>query len=264
MEFNTISLNEYVKGSGASDRINYIADDMTKIAFLTELDSIRVIYQHFLKTEDGKNVGLPCPGMDFRDQCPGCQSDNDKERKTTPRIIAYTKNLTTGYDNYLMLPISLKEGIERQFNRDGSLRSRPYIIWRTKEGQSTKYEIEREDKYDEQDIPDPGEIPSFDDVIQGAWDYGIAALNGTLDDEAEEKKEEEEKKLPPSQRGKSESKPEPKEEKADDFPRSSGLSIEELEGMSYLKLVKMAEELEIAFDENSTRHELAVLIHKNQ
>ena len=101
-------------------------------------------------------------------------------------------------------------------------------------------------------------------MIQGAWDYGIAALNGTLDDEAVEKKEEEEKKLPPSQRSKPESKPESKDEKADDFPRSSGLSIEELEGMSYLKLVKMAEELEIKFDENSTRHELAVLIHKNQ
>lgn len=118
----------------------------TTVRFLEEMEEGYstgpwTMYREHFDPQEQKSY--PCLG-DKR-ICPGCNSDNDRERRATQRYLA---NALTpdGYVNLYKIPQSLINTLLKLANRDkGSITKRDYTIDREGEGLKTTYNAFPED-----------------------------------------------------------------------------------------------------------------------
>lgn len=271
MKFGT-KLDEFKGGGGGGggDFLSYIQDEVTTLQFLQDYDEAIVVGFHFEKDADGKTFSYPCPGGEHRDECPGCLSGDREIAKTTSRIVIIARDEKSGYVNAYALPISLKDFMSRAWRRNDTILDRPFTIYRDKSGNRTTYDMEREDPYGE--IPTVEyDLPDIDAILKNMWRYGT-----DLDYRSDQKSEREKSKAEP--KVSRDSKPEPEEPKAKPkadpkadepapfdgdggFPRGE-ITESEVRAMSYIALIRLANEYKIPIDEEKveTKQDLADLI----
>lgn len=160
----THGMDEHVPAaSGGGVRfLTFLKDPVTILRFQEDYDDLRLVYMHF---DRNLRTSFPCPGDP--DQCPGCINKFDRSAK----IVGVATNVSNGYTNVYVLPISLKDSFARVQDRDGTLKARDLAIYKDGTGTSTSYSLDREDKV-ERDPVDPQFFPDVDETLKEAWRYG--------------------------------------------------------------------------------------------
>ena len=84
----------------------------------------------------------PCTGD--RDKCPGCQSDDERERRAGKKYLVNA--LQDGYVNLWMLPASTWDSLDRYKDKSGgTILDRDYTIIKNV-GDRTSYDVDREER----------------------------------------------------------------------------------------------------------------------
>lgn len=247
------------ESNGGGNFLRYFKDGETTFWFAeSDVSKINVAGFHFVGLPEGGNVSLPCPGKDFKDQCPGCTSEDKDERKITSRLITPVFDGT--YMNLMAIPYSLKESIERFYDRDDTLQARPYTVYRTKNNGRVSYSMDREDK---DVLPD---FPEYDfsvqDVLREMWKYATDH-EYRMEEKAqrdEAKKDREKSSDKPSTEAPANPVPESTKPTSalggEDFDKGE-MSEEEIRGMSFFNLVKLAETVGVKIGEDDGKQAIA-------
>ncbi len=131
--------------SGSSGSyIKYFKDKATTLIFLEEINQWTSVWMHFNQT---KNRDYPC--TDDRPTCPGHNSENEREAKASKRYIVNALNPETGYVDLYKIPYSLIDDLLRYSDKFGTIKDRPYTIYKDQATGQTKYSVDREDPTDE-------------------------------------------------------------------------------------------------------------------
>lgn len=116
----------------------------TTFRILQEPNEWKAYWEHF----NPEGYPFPCNSQD-RDNCPGCQSDNEKMKRAS-RKVAF--NVLEGeFVNVYKVPKTVADTLDNRFQRVGTITDRDYIISRiesrnTDGSTRTTYDIEGQDK----------------------------------------------------------------------------------------------------------------------
>lgn len=241
-------LTAYVGGGGGNNILTYMnkagAQDLD---FLQEYEDMLTVAFHW---DEAKQVNIPCPGAEHKDKCPGCV----KGIKPSTKIITVAHDPKTGYANVWQLPISIKESLQRNSERNGTLRDRPYTLYRSDTGNRVTYELERGDKYDPGAAPQVDEIPSVKDAIKEAWKWATndEYRKGKKEDQQQQKDSQGKGETVTQRAERSNTEPPPFDE-----PPTGEIAESEIRGMSYLALVQLATEEGVEFNDDMNKQQLA-------
>ena len=79
--------------------------------------------------------------------CPGCQSANEKLKRTSVRFVCNCLDVSQGRVIPLKLPLDLANRLITRYERNGNeMTNRDYTLLRTGSGLDTEYDVEQEDK----------------------------------------------------------------------------------------------------------------------
>ena len=123
----------------AGSFIKYFKDGKTTLIFLEEINQWTSVWMHFNQT---KNRDYPC--TDDKPTCPGHNSENEREARASRRYIVNALNVETGYVDLWKIPYSIIDDLLRQSDKFGTIKDRPYTIYREDKPKTT-YSIDREE-----------------------------------------------------------------------------------------------------------------------
>lgn len=185
MQFGTKRKNETT--STGKGWIKYPKDGDNVLRFLEEMDDWTKYYEHF---DEEKRVSYPCPGRDFRDQCPGCikkdRADKIAQENGTETTVwgaskKYLVNVLddSGYVNVWKIPASALDDLILFSDRFGTITDREYTItkYKNREGR-IKYSVDRGDP-DKVDLSQyHAKMTSHEQALETSW---IEAWGAPLD-----------------------------------------------------------------------------------
>lgn len=85
-----------------------------------------------------------CVGKD--ENCPGCLSDSEQDKRTSKRYLVNVLDVEAGRVIPLKLPVDLVNRLQTRLDRNGTLTDRDYILSRTGKGLNTIYDLDPQDK----------------------------------------------------------------------------------------------------------------------
>ena len=131
------------EGTSGGAFIKYFGKGETTVRFLEEIGEWTKFYDHF---NQSKKRSYPCTGD--RDTCPGCTSQDERERQASVRYLVNLYRTTTDeqYVDVYKIPVSIKADLERYSDKDGSIMLRDYTVVQFREDDRVKYSVDREDK----------------------------------------------------------------------------------------------------------------------
>lgn len=135
-------------GTTGGSYIRYFEEGTTRIRIHEEINDWTSVWMHFNQT---KNREYPC--TDDRENCPGHNSENERERKASKRYIvnATVYDVEKGeytYTNLYKIPYSIIDDFMRFEEKFGTLMDRDYEIIRKKGTNGTSYSVDRCDPED--------------------------------------------------------------------------------------------------------------------
>lgn len=124
-----------VRSTGGGNWMKYMKDGDTTYRVLQEPTEWVYWWEHFA----GK-ISFPC--TNDRDNCPGCQNDNESVAKAN-RKVSFNVLEDGQYVNVYKVPPLLADKLKLRFDRIGTLTDREYTITRYKTaGDKTEYDVE--------------------------------------------------------------------------------------------------------------------------
>lgn len=127
--------------------IKYFRDGETRLVFLDELEDWTKYFEHYSQSQ---RLSYPCTGE--KDTCPGCTSENQKERNASGKYLTNVINPDTGYVDLYKIPASLIPTFERYFDKAGTIKGRVYEIYRGKgSNDRINYTASREEPFKVED-----------------------------------------------------------------------------------------------------------------
>ena len=178
------AMKKSLKGGAQSNVRNIPKEDSLTVRFLTNPEDWHGYYEHWMK--DG-----PRPCTD--DDCEGCESDDEKERKRLFRYMAPAYVVDDQKVQALKLPKTLVEQLVNFYQKYKTLLDRDYELSRTGSGQNdTRYMAVPEAPTKIKMARFEDKIPDLDEVLQ-------QMLGDDDDDDDDDEK--------PAKKGKSASKP---------------------------------------------------------
>ena len=241
-------------GGSSGGYLNYLKEQVTQLRLLQDYDELLVAKLHYDKNA---RMSFPCPGEGHKDICPGCEGGFD----TSNKIIVQAINTDSGYANVYALPISLDEPLSRLQDRDGSLKKRDVIIYKTKKNDRVSYTMDRDDE--KTSIPEYNEdfLPDREDVLMEAWKN--ATNKDVRDARVNENQNKEPESRPSVVKEQNEPEPPPFDEVAVEAstPRG-GMTEAEVRAMKFVPLMRLATELglESKINEDMSKQEIADVI----
>lgn len=141
MRFGT-KKSEAVESDSDGMYLRNFKDGDTKVRFLQETDDWIEFREHY--TSDKKSY--PC--TKDRDTCPGCNSEDEDERKAGRKYAANVHVVKGNFTAPYRIPVSLaKKMFTRSERNNGTITNRDYIIIRSGKGLDTEYDVESDDSY---------------------------------------------------------------------------------------------------------------------
>ena len=142
MKFGIEKKNESAVSTRPGDYIrNFKAGDTT-IRFLNETDDFIGYREHY--SPEGKSY--PC--LQDSPNCPGCNSENESERRASRKYAANVLMTESGYVNVFKMPVTLVNRLVTRSERNGgTIIDRDYIISRSGKGLETEYDVDPGDKF---------------------------------------------------------------------------------------------------------------------
>lgn len=129
-------------GGGSNGRyIKYFKKGEKTLRFLEPTDEWTKFYDHF---SQGKSRSFPCTGD--RETCPGCTSENPKEKQASCRFLVNALDPETGYVDLWKIPVSIIDDLERYEAKDNSISDRLYTVIQFQSEGKTKYSVDREER----------------------------------------------------------------------------------------------------------------------
>lgn len=117
-------------------------DGDTIVRFLQETDDWIEFREHY--TADKKSY--PCTRE--RDTCPGCNSDNEEEKRSSRKYATNVYVVKGNFTAPFRVPISLaKKMFTRSERNEGTITNRDYVVIRSGKFLETEYDVESDDKY---------------------------------------------------------------------------------------------------------------------
>lgn len=116
----------------------------TTVRFCEETQDWIMFWEHF----NSDQKAYPCTGD--RKTCPGCNSEDERERKASRRYASTVKLVDQKNDAYMpvRIPVSVyKKMVTRSERNDGTILNRDYIIIKEGKGLDTEYDVEADRAY---------------------------------------------------------------------------------------------------------------------
>lgn len=127
--------------------IKYFRDGETRLVFLDELEDWTKYFEHYSQSQ---RLSYPCTGE--KDTCPGCTSENQKERNASGKYLTNVISPDTGYVDLYKIPASLIPTFERYYDKAGTIKGRVYEIYRGKgSNDRINYTASREEPFKVED-----------------------------------------------------------------------------------------------------------------
>ena len=250
MKFGTKRKDAEPRTGGSNGKyIKYFKKGEKTLRFLEEFDEWTEFYDHFSQS---LRRSYPCTGQ--RDTCPGCTSDDERERSASFRWLVNALDPETGYVDLWKIPVSLQEDLERYEEKSGTLTDRHYTVIQFKSEGKVRYSIERDDKDNTPLSEYADKMLDHQEALQAA--YNEAWGEDPADEESPVSKP---SKRPKAKDEEDEEKPWNKEESArkeDDEPPFEGSDEEEeeVEELDEEAIYAMdANELKMVFRRNGIR-----------
>lgn len=141
MKFGARRADAPARGSSSGKFIKYFQKGDKTLRFLEEMDDWTEFYDHYSQS---LRRSYPCTGN--RSTCPGCNSDDERERKASLRLLVNALDPETGYVDLWKVPISLEDPMERFVEKFGTITDRHYTVTQYKDSKGVSYGIDREEK----------------------------------------------------------------------------------------------------------------------
>lgn len=129
------------EGGGSGRYIKYFKKGEKTLRFLEDTDEWTKFFDHFSQS---KMRSYPCTGD--RETCPGCTSENEKERSASCRFLVNALDPETGYVDLWKVPVSIIDDLERYEAKDGTITARLYNVIQFKSEGKVKYSVEKEER----------------------------------------------------------------------------------------------------------------------
>ena len=200
------AVKKSLKGGGQKGVKTIPTEDSLTVRFLDEPEDWHGYYEHWLA-----NGPMPCT----TDDCEGCESDDDDERRKSFRYLANAYVVDDQKVWALKMPKSLVESLMNFHQKyKGTLLDRDYELSRTGSGKNdTKYLAAPDDKH-------PMNLARFEKKKWDLDDLLSQMVNGDLDDDEDDDEEETSRRKKKSSTGpkKSRKKPWDDDDEDDDDP----------------------------------------------
>lgn len=134
----------YEPGEGGSSGrfIKYFKKGEKTLRFLEPTDEWTKFFDHFSQS---KQRSFPCTGD--KETCPGCTSENQKEKSASCRFLVNALDPETGYVDLWKIPVSIIDDLERYEAKDGSISDRLYTVIQFKDDKGkVRYSVDREER----------------------------------------------------------------------------------------------------------------------
>lgn len=222
---------------GGGDFMKYLREGDNEIQPVDEPDAWIYYWEHY----NPGGYPYPCLSSD-RDNCGGCQSDDEKVKKASRKIAL---NVFDGeYTNVWKIPKSVADALKIRYERNGTVTDRPFYVRQYKKDNGFfAYDVEGQDKR-----PLPDNVKEYwkdpEEMLAQAWDeaWGSSAKTKTTSSKVKQASKERELDQQINEAKVSRPKIQRSEPKREEPAEEKVVTEEELRAMEPWDLMKLCKE----------------------